>query len=88
MIRGWLKRSDEKGGRANLPLFAYRLILKLRGEHMAVGDLVREMYEKVMRISDLDWSEICDKYDCGVHPDQLRKMGAGIKLAAEAGMLA
>lgn len=55
---------------------------------MAVGDLVREMYDKVMRISDLDWSEICDKYDCGVHPDQLRKMGAGIKLAAEAGMLA
>lgn len=55
---------------------------------MAVGDLVREMYEKVMHISDLDWSEICEKHGCSVHPDQLRKMGAGIKLAAEAGMLA
>lgn len=54
---------------------------------MDVKELVREMYEKVMRISDLDWSEICEKYDCGIHPDQLRKMGAGIRLAAEAGML-
>ena len=45
------------------------------------------MYDKVMQVSDLDWSEICAKYNCAMHPDHLRKMGAGIKLAAEAGML-
>ena len=26
-------------------------------------------------------------YQCELHPDQLRKMGAGIRLAADAGML-
>lgn len=46
------------------------------------------MYSKVSGTSDLDWSEIAEKYDCGMHPDYLRKMGAGIKLAADSGMLA
>lgn len=46
------------------------------------------MYSKVSGTSDLDWSEIAEKYDCGMHPDHLRKMGAGIKLAADTGMLA
>ena len=50
--------------------------------------LVREMYDKVMGLSDMDWSEIAEKFECGLHPDHLRKMGAGIKLAAENGMLA
>ncbi len=49
--------------------------------------LVREMYSKVMGISDLDWAEIAQQYECGLHPDHLRKMGAGIKLAADSGML-
>ena len=45
------------------------------------------MYNKVMGASDLDWSEIAEKYNCGLHPDHLRKMDAGIKLAADSGML-
>lgn len=40
-----------------------------------------------MQTSDLDWAQICEKYNCGLHPDQLRKMAAGIRLAAQAGML-
>lgn len=31
--------------------------------------LVREMYDKVMGISDMDWSEIAEKFECGLHPD-------------------
>lgn len=50
-------------------------------------ELVREMYSKVMGVSDLDWSEIAEKCECEFHPDHLRKMGAGIKLAADSGML-
>lgn len=46
------------------------------------------MYYKVMGKSDLDWAEITEKYESGLHPDHLRKMGAGIKLAADSGMLA
>lgn len=42
-------------------------------------ELVREMHNKVTGVSDLDWSEIAERYQCGLHPDQLRKMGAGIK---------
>lgn len=57
------------------------------GDFTNTEALVREMYDKVMQVSDLDWSEICTKYNCAMHPDHLRKMGAGIKLAAEAGML-
>jgi hypothetical protein len=45
------------------------------------------MYLKTMQTSDLDWAQICEKYNCGLHPDQLRKMAAGIRLAAQAGML-
>lgn len=49
--------------------------------------LVCAMYDKVMGASDMDWSELAEKYECGLHPDHLRKMGAGVKLASEAGML-
>lgn len=45
------------------------------------------MYNKVTGASDLDWSEIAEMYQCELHPDQLRKMGAGIRLASDAGML-
>ena len=45
------------------------------------------MHDKVMGMSDMDWYEIANRYDCSLHPDQLRKMGAGIKMAADAGML-
>lgn len=45
------------------------------------------MYSKVTGASDLDWSEIAELFDSGLHPDHLRKMGAGIKLASDAGML-
>ena len=31
--------------------------------------LVREMYDKVMGLSDMDWSEIVEKFECGLHPD-------------------
>lgn len=31
--------------------------------------LVREMYDKVMELSDMDWSEIAEKFECGLHPD-------------------
>ena len=51
-------------------------------------ELIREMYSKVTGASDLDWSEIAERSGCGLHPDQLRKMGAGIKLAADSGMSA
>ena len=42
------------------------------------------MYSKVTGASDLDWSEIAEMFHSGMHPDQLRKMGAGIKLASDA----
>ena len=45
------------------------------------------MYNKVTGASDMDWSEIARRYDCGLHPDHLRKLGAGVKLAADNGML-
>lgn len=31
--------------------------------------LVREMYEKVMGLSDMDWAEIAEQSECGLHPD-------------------
>lgn len=33
-------------------------------------ELVRAVHEKVLGNSDLDWSEITEKYECGLHPDQ------------------
>lgn len=45
------------------------------------------MLAKVMGESDLDWSELAEQCEMDIHPDQLRKMGAGIKLAHEAGMI-
>lgn len=50
-------------------------------------ELVRAMHGKVTGLNDKDWSEIAAEQGGGLHPDQLRKMGAGIKLASEAGML-
>ena len=35
----------------------------------------------------MDWSELAETSGLGIHPDQLHKMGAGIRLAHEAGML-
>lgn len=32
--------------------------------------LVRDMYDKVIGASDLDWSEINQKHECGLHSDQ------------------
>lgn len=40
---------------------------------------MREIYDKVSGTSDKDWSEIAEQYTDGLHPDQLRKMGAGIR---------
>lgn len=37
------------------------------------------IYEKISGLSDLDWSELADQTGTGIHPDQLRKMGAGIR---------
>lgn len=48
--------------------------------------LVTAIYEKVSGLSDLDWSELAVQSGTGLHPDHLRKMGAGIRLAMEAGM--
>lgn len=48
--------------------------------------LVQDMYDKITGASDMDWSEINEKHGCDLHIDQLRKMGAGLKLVIEAGM--
>lgn len=50
-------------------------------------ELIFDIYEKVCGKSDLDWVEIRDKHDLDCHIDTLRKSGAGIKLASEAGCL-
>lgn len=51
-------------------------------------DLVLAIWNKVQGISDLDWSEIAEQFHLSMHPDTLRKAGVGIKMAADAGMLA
>lgn len=45
------------------------------------------MLAKIHGESDLDWAEIAEEYDCGCSSDHLRKMGQGLKLAEEAGLL-
>lgn len=50
-------------------------------------NIVYDVYEKTVGLSDLEWSEICSKYNLQCHPDSLRKAGVGIKMAAEAGVL-
>lgn len=50
-------------------------------------DIIYDVYEKAIGLSELDWSEICKKHDLQCHPDTLRKAGVGIRLAAEAGVL-
>ena len=46
-----------------------------------------EIHAKLTGLSDIDWSELADRSGLGIHPDQLRKMGAGIRLASKAGVL-
>ena len=48
---------------------------------------MEEIVSKITGVSDLDWSELAELSGMEIHPDQLRKMGAGIRLAYEAGML-
>lgn len=48
---------------------------------------MREIYAKITGLSDLDWSELAEQSGMDIHPDQLRKMGQGIRLAYEAGVL-
>lgn len=50
-------------------------------------NIVYDVYEKTVGLSDLEWSEICSKYNLQCHPDSLRKAGVGIKMAADAGVL-
>lgn len=50
-------------------------------------ELIFDIYEKVCGKSDLDWVEIRDKHNLDCHADTLRKSGAGIKMASEAGCL-
>lgn len=45
------------------------------------------MLAKLHGESDLDWAEIAEEFECGCSPDHLRKMGQGLKLAEEAGLL-
>ena len=35
--------------------------------------LLADCSNKVQKISDLDWSEICDKYNLDFNPDTIRK---------------
>ena len=35
--------------------------------------LLEDCSNKVQKISDLDWSEICDKYNLDCNPDTIRK---------------
>lgn len=44
------------------------------------------LHDKVLGLTDMDWSEIAAASGQQIHPDQLRKMGAGVKLVIEAGV--
>lgn len=50
-------------------------------------ELVRNIAQKKAGLIDLDWQEICEKYDLNISADTLRKAGVGIKLATDANML-
>ena len=50
-------------------------------------NIIYDVYEKAIGMSELDWADICKKHDLQCHPDTLRKAGVGIRLAAEAGVL-
>ena len=50
-------------------------------------ELVRHIAQKKAGLIDLDWQEICEKYDLNISADTLRKAGVGIKLATDANML-
>lgn len=51
------------------------------------SELIRDIIDKVSGDSDMDWGEINTKHGCTVSDDHLRKMGRGIKLILDAGML-
>ena len=51
-------------------------------------DLIFDIYEKVTGRSDLDWCEIAAKHNPNMSAETLRKAGVGIRMAAEAGMMA
>lgn len=46
---------------------------------MTQPELVSAIIDKVTGISDADWSELAEMSGMQIHPDQLRKMGQGIK---------
>ncbi len=50
-------------------------------------DLVVDILDKKNGSLDLDWLEICERYDLSVSPETLRKAGVGIKLVADAGLI-
>ena len=50
-------------------------------------DLIFDIVDKKNGQLDLDWIELCEKYDLDLNPDTLRKAGVGVKLVADAGML-
>ena len=50
-------------------------------------EIIYDVYEKAVGLSELDWAEICEKHNLQCHPDSLRKAGVGIRMAAEAGVL-
>lgn len=50
-------------------------------------EIIFDIYEKAIGLSEMEWTEICEKHKLQCHPDTLRKAGVGIRLAAEAGVL-
>ena len=50
-------------------------------------DVLRDVYDKVYKNSDMDWAEIVERHSLDIAPDTLRKAGVGIKWAADAGVL-
>lgn len=50
-------------------------------------ELVRQVLAKKKGQSDVDWSTMIEEFDLDIQADTLRKAGAGIKLASDAGML-
>ena len=50
-------------------------------------EIVYDVYEKSVGLSEMEWADICEKYHLQCHPDSLRKAGVGIRMAAEAGVL-
>lgn len=49
--------------------------------------LITDIVDKKNGKLDLDWVELCSKYDLDMSPDTLRKAGVGVKLVSDADML-